>query len=678
MVLQAPDSTPCWVFLWCTWPTLHGSWFPRALGWPNFVIAGIFAAQASAGFHESVETLAAGGDEWTVRQGHGPAAYWLATRGATRMAPGPQRDPRLDRRGLALAWEGILHARPGNPAVAADGNPPFEEQVSACYAAHGEGLLDHLVGDYAFALWDGHAGRLLLATDPFAQRSMYYALHPAERMIAFASHTRALRALSWVGNFMDEESVVDLLSGYPWAPCRTPYRHIRFLPAGHCLRWHVKNPRDDLVPSRYWGPHFPATMVRSRQEFLTAFEATARLAVAQRLSAGGGSGTAILMGGGFDSTAIAGMAAALQRTHSAQIAPVQTVSGTFDTLPCDESGRIEAVLAHAGLRGTLVPALHHPLGIAAIERQVRETDFPLFNLQDPLLQAELDAARRAGADTVLTGIGGDELADDRSHVHDLLDQRGVRHLWGVARSMGELHGGSTNRIAWSLAKSSMPDFVGRPLRYIRRLPTRRQLDPCSAWLQPGWRQTVAERSARSSSGAHASPKAQHSAAEFGSHFQRQMWGHLEGSEAGFGRRATTAQILRRGFQAGSPFLDRRLFELIFGTEARWMPRRHESGQYKPIFASALANYYPPEFTRTPWKVEFGSYNRSQMRQCVPELSGWLLESGAWKSERFVAIETARQVLTQFRVMYDRGDASADVYHRRLYRIVGVEAWMRQI
>src|SRR2546423_50740 len=67
---------------------------------------------------------------------------------------------------------------------------PAEELILHAYAAFGEALVEHLLGDFAFALWDARANRLLCVRDHFGIRPFFYAkCGPA---VHFASDVDAL------------------------------------------------------------------------------------------------------------------------------------------------------------------------------------------------------------------------------------------------------------------------------------------------------------------------------------------------------------------------------------------------------------------------------------------------------------------------------------------------------
>ena len=69
--------------------------------------------------------------------------------------------------------------------------------------------LKHLIGDYAFALWDTALRRLLLARDPLGQRPLHY--HRGNGFFAFASMPKGLHALPEVPYGPDEQRIAELL-----------------------------------------------------------------------------------------------------------------------------------------------------------------------------------------------------------------------------------------------------------------------------------------------------------------------------------------------------------------------------------------------------------------------------------------------------------------------------------
>lgn len=64
------------------------------------------------------------------------------------------------------------------------------EILAAAYRKWDKDFLAHVLGDYAIALWDGHAGRLLLSRDALGIYPLYY--HRTPEAITWSAHLELL------------------------------------------------------------------------------------------------------------------------------------------------------------------------------------------------------------------------------------------------------------------------------------------------------------------------------------------------------------------------------------------------------------------------------------------------------------------------------------------------------
>jgi asparagine synthase (glutamine-hydrolysing) len=596
----------------------------------------------------------------TTWRSEGEPAVWLAgtdflsTPADTRPAGAPGR-----RSAPVVAFDGRLHhvrdVRPGaGPAPAGARRNPAAV-IAELYPGAGEALLDHVVGDFAFALWDPDARELMLATDPMGLWPLHYALSPDRSTLAFASHTSTLRALDWVGSDVDDETVVAHLLDLPRDAGRSFFRNIRLLPSGHRLRW-----RDgEIDVTRYWGPRFAPSGVGSVDEMLEAFQRTFRTAVAERLDPA--APTAILMSGGYDSTAVAGAAAALRRETPAAVPALAAISATFGDLSCDESSRIDIALAANGLPGHRACPLGRGITVDSMRRNVVRHDAPFVNFQAPFAADYTAIARDLGVTTLMTGLGGDELTIDFDYQIDFARTMGARRfLTTVCRVAGIEH-----RSRWStaicLTRQLCPDPIKAPYRALRRPGRRRDRERAEGWLQPHAQRVAAELRAR--------PPAP--PVGLGSHTQEVRWRTIGHPAAEFARRWFAVETAASGFDLACPLLDRRLFELVFGTDPRWLPRSSDRGEYKPLIARGLRAYAPQELVGGYWKVGFESYNQHVMRLSLDAIESWLFDAPVWKAERFVSRGSAMQALRDCR----------DAPERSMFRfeaIIGLETWLREL
>src|SRR6478736_924007 len=95
----------------------------------------------------------------------------------------------------------------------------------------GQGALDRLAGDFAFALWDATEQTLLLARDPLGQRPLHY--HRGDGFFAFASMPKGLHALPEIPYAPDEQAMAEFVALMPQTSGRSFFEGIEGLTAGH-------------------------------------------------------------------------------------------------------------------------------------------------------------------------------------------------------------------------------------------------------------------------------------------------------------------------------------------------------------------------------------------------------------------------------------------------------------
>lgn len=614
------------------------------------MIAGFVAKRDSERARLSIETLSGGPpDNADLCGPPGGTLVWLS--GAARMgAAGTVRQG--DVRAVIDGRIFNLHA-----LHSATGTGPRTDArvVAELWRDLGARLLDRLIGDFAFALFDPIARELVIATEPLGQLPLYYARSEDRSMLAFASGTRALRTLDWVASEPDDESVVAMLQNTCSTPDATFYRSIQRLPGGHVLRW--RDGRLDIA--RYWGPRFPPPPIRSAGELLQAFESTLRAAVADRLDPA--RPTAILMSGGYDSTAVAGMVSELARDRPGAVPRVAALSGTFGDLPCNEASRIDIALAANGLRGLRVTPMGRGLDADTMRRHVARHDLPLVNFQAPFFGDCFSLAREHGFVTLMMGLGGDELTVDSDWHIDLARSLGVWRFPEAVRRTAALRRRSAWSTALRLARALCPEKVKRPYRALRRAMTPRT-NPVGAdgWLTPyasGVAAYLRDRPAPPTVG-------------FGSHSSEIRWQTATNPAVEGARQWIRDEMAAEGFALASPLLDRRLFELVLGADPRFLPRTYEHGAFKPLIAHGLP-YMPGTLVGGHWEVEFNSYNAHVLQQSSGAIEAWLFGCGDWRSERFVSRASALAALARFR------EAPLQV-HYQLMTIVGLETWLRSL
>lgn len=208
-----------------------------------------------------------------------------------------------------------------------------EELILDAYERWGEDCVAHLIGDFAFAIWDERLQRVFCARDHMGVKPFFYTHVAGE--FRFSSTLNELRSVS---NTLNEIAVGDyLLFGVNQDNSTTIFSDIQRLRPGHTLT--LTN--NEIKVNRYWAPSLPPEEVRFRdqQQYVERFLELLSLAVKDRLRT---DRVAISMSGGLDSTALAAIAS--------EYAEVAGFTVVYDSLIPDEERHYSSLAAkHLGI-----------------------------------------------------------------------------------------------------------------------------------------------------------------------------------------------------------------------------------------------------------------------------------------------------------------------------------------
>ncbi len=182
---------------------------------------------------------------------------------------------------------------------------PDSAVLLAAYLRWGEDCATQLVGDFAFAIWDPRSRRLTLGRDHMGQRQVFF--HRGDGFLAFATEMKGLWALPDVPRALYDPGVaVNFLRlWHRRAPGQTKFEGIRGLPAASLLTLEADGTTRER---RYWAPR-PAQAQLGREDayYVQAYREVLAEAVACRVRRTTRP-CGLLLSGGFDSAAIAGLA----------------------------------------------------------------------------------------------------------------------------------------------------------------------------------------------------------------------------------------------------------------------------------------------------------------------------------------------------------------------------------
>ena len=364
---------------------------------------------------------------------------------------GAERPPRLGAAsGLAVASSARLDGRDalcetlGVPRV--DGaRLPDRALILKSYARWGRACPEHLLGDYAFALWDRKRATLFCARDHVGARPFYYA-HVGDRFV-FASNLEAVLAAPGVSADLDEVAVATRLSwGMRPLGARTCYREVRRLLPGHALTVE----RGRLHHRRWWRPE-EVTPAPTATDDALAEACLEVLSEAVRDRLRGGRPVGVHLSGGLDSSGVAVLAARELRRQGRpapsafawQPPPDPARSGAAAA----EYGAIEAVSRQEALQVVYRPPTASDV-VACLRRDGIRHDEPTL-IHEEVVQR---AASGDGVGVLLSGLGGDEgiSFNGRGYYPELLRSGQAPRLWG------ELRERSRRPVAAFIATAALP------------------------------------------------------------------------------------------------------------------------------------------------------------------------------------------------------------------------------
>lgn len=324
--------------------------------------------------------------------------------------------------------------------------------IARAYEEWGLDCPARLIGDFAFAIWDRRAHRLLCARDPLGVSPFYY--FQDERRFIFASALKAILAVPGVPRRPDEAMIADYLLGVEFRdPEATSFQAIRQLPPAHSLCLELPNPH--VRRRRYWEPNPAATAssldeTEARRYFRDLFQE----AVGCRLRSPGPVG--VMLSGGIDSTLVVAMAETLRRQQP-QLPSLTALTVLDPDVLTEEWEAIQELRRRFGTSVHILRSETAEGPLPPFELYVSRTETPFYYgfLVHPLV---FTAANAHGCRVLLTGHGADELVgiSEQGLLHDLLKSGRLWRLAQEIRQTARAMGGSSRAVTYQLLREALP------------------------------------------------------------------------------------------------------------------------------------------------------------------------------------------------------------------------------
>ncbi len=387
---------------------------------------------------------------------------------ATDKARGEHQPMSLDRRVWIVADARIDDRENLVRELAARGRDvslarPDAELILHAYAEWGEECVDHLLGDFAFAIWDAPKHKLFCARDHFGVRPFFYA--QIGKALVFSNMIDCPRlhpGLQWE---IYEPAIADfLILGYNHDVQRTAIAPIRRLAPAHALA--VAD--GEVRTRRFWTlpADSPTVFHRSRdyaERFLDLFEQ----AVTDRLRT---NRAAVLMSGGLDSSSVAAMGKRVLAKRPGSF-EISAHTGTYASLiPYDEGRYARLAAEDLGIAWHGFPLDEMRLFENWNNSEMRSAEPERMRIF-PWKMTDLLGNPRPGV-AVLTGQGSDALFGSyrKQHCRRLAEQG---RWWQLAKDVGR-YLGAEGRFQRLYLRGHLRKRLGKA-------PPRR---PFPEWLNP--------------------------------------------------------------------------------------------------------------------------------------------------------------------------------------------------
>ena len=631
-------------------------------------IAGILwtdAASAEPGaIHRLTTAMQACGPDGRAHWAHGAVAFGHCMLRATPESVDEHQPLANEDESVVLVWDGRLDNREelqreltalgARLRTASDA-----ELVLRGYEAWGSQCPAKLLGDFAFAAWDGPRNRMFCARDAMGARPFFFTR--SANFFAFASEDEALARLPGVPNELSEAHIAYFLvpSFLGFDSTHSWLKNIRALGAAQSMT--VAPGRSERIDTYWRLEPGPMNSYASDEECVQAFLKVFAEAVRCRMRARGE--VACMLSGGLDSASTLAMT-----RRVAPAAPVHTFSAVSDDVAaCIESQCILSLACDgdATAHHVRVPSFTGMLDLEDLVQAGWANAHPIDN--SLLLPAMMClAASRSGHRVMMTAVCGDLTTQGTyPYIVALVKQGLWRRAWRECGLAGAHHtylqGQSRAAIfVKSLYRAATPSWLQRAVRRIRGRSDQTLQNDSLISTALAARVGVAEWQAAS---------ARQDSACVGdmqrAHIRSMQPPHgIASSLGGYNRVAGKA-----GVELRDPWADRRVVEFWVRLPLQY---KFRGGWTKYLVRRAFENELPAEVVWRVGKQHVGWNFFYRLMDETPQRTTFTMEQGLQKVDNFVDPQAARRQYETYLATGGAHDA-----REKIYDLVTLVSWMHR-
>jgi asparagine synthase (glutamine-hydrolysing) len=300
------------------------------------------------------------------------------------------------------------------------------------YEKFGHECVKHLIGDFAFAIWDKKNKQLFCARDHMGVKPFFYYLDP--ECFLLASEKKGILAIPGLNTVINQQFLFNqIFSPVQQAENTTVYQQIHRLAPAHCLVLDVDQWK--VSCRRYWAlDPFTEIKLPSKKDYLEGLKWYFDEAIKCRVRSAYQVGSEL--SGGLDSSPI--VAAACSAAGREKITTFSNTlsSDINDEISLGKSERpfIEEVLRWNGITDAVMVTEHI---FNHIEEELnfglRLNDGP--EMWNPVWQMPMKSeARKRNVRTMLSGFSGDQMVTDKGkgiYIDEYCHKNLIAHLSGA-------------------------------------------------------------------------------------------------------------------------------------------------------------------------------------------------------------------------------------------------------
>ncbi len=347
---------------------------------------------------------------------------------------------------------------------------PDSKLILLAYRKWSEDCLEHLLGDFAFVIWDSQEKKIFCARDRFGTNQLYYA--QKHNSLIFCNSLFCIRQHQPISNTLNDKAIAGFLlfGDHTWIDKSiTILKDVNTLLPAHKLVYQS----DKILINRYWDipPDLPLLKYKNNSDYIEHFHEIFKTSVADRIRTT--KPITISMSGGLDSSAIAATVRQLEKEKRVNPSRVDAVTAVFDRLlPCKER-------YYAGIVAKYLDIPIHYLNgdnSSLIEPMVlttRPLEIDTFTYWLDIKKTFASQSR-----VVLTGASADNLLEFSSPFSTLNEANHINALWNLYKLRRRYNiQFSFRRVLSFLKKMSKGNVLISPY-------------PCPEWFTPEFENRV--------------------------------------------------------------------------------------------------------------------------------------------------------------------------------------------